>query len=86
MPPQISKPIEQAPPRTPANKTDVAAHDYEFEFGKDRRLKGSGLRGLVALALLLIAFVVVSGMVGQPLLTNFGAAISRLISASKLLW
>ena len=34
-------------------------YDFEFQLGKDRALRGQGWRGLVALGLLLAAFVIV---------------------------
>lgn len=38
--------------------------DYDFKFGGDRHLRGHGVKGLVALALLLVALVLVTHTAG----------------------
>ena len=44
-------------------------YDYEFEFGKGRRFKGHGPRGLIALALLLACLLATVWTV-KPLVAN----------------
>ena len=60
----------------------MALYDYEFDLGKGRRLQGRGWLGLVALGLLLVAFVGTIA-VGGALFINGGADILRLIPALK---
>lgn len=45
----------------------TSRHDFDFAFGKDRYLRGSGWRGLLALTLLLIGMLLAAGL-GKPLL------------------
>jgi hypothetical protein len=33
--------------------------DYDFQLARDRRLKGNGIKGLVALGMVLVALVIV---------------------------
>lgn len=45
--------------------------DYDFRFGTRRHLRGHGLRGLAALALLLVALVFVAQTAGSFTVTGF---------------
>jgi hypothetical protein len=51
-----------------------APHDFEFQLGRNRALKGRGWRGLLALGLLLIACVVTApGTIPRIITPIYGA-------------
>jgi hypothetical protein len=59
--------------------------NYDFHFGKDRYLRGSGWLGILALISLLIAAVTLSH-VAEPATVALGDIIQRLVSGlGKLL-
>lgn len=62
----------------------MAMHDFDFQLGKGRQLKGRGWSGLVALALLLAAAVTISATVSPVLFEGARSAIMQLISALKI--
>lgn len=52
----------------------MTQHDFEFQFGPNRTLKGKGLLGVAALA------IIVAGIVLLP--TNAGRLVSGIPSAA----
>ena len=55
----------------------MANYDYEFELGKDRRLKGHGPRGLIALALLLACLFAIVWTMESPLANGMTVGFSQ---------
>ena len=56
--------------------------DYEFHFGRNRSLRGSGWRGLAALVILLSALVVMGNVAGPPAAT-IASVVLHLMSAQR---
>ena len=59
----------------------TAPHDFEFQFGRDRALRGRGWRGLFALSLFLTALVLATGSL--PYINAIPERFMHLISALK---
>jgi hypothetical protein len=57
-----------------------APHDFEFQLGKNRALKGRGWRGLLALGLFLIACVALATGTIPRIVTPIYAAIAGVIA------
>jgi hypothetical protein len=56
-------------------------HDFEFQFGRNRALRGRGWRGLLALGLVVTAITLMSGNVGTSVVSPLAGRIMHLISA-----
>jgi len=54
---------------------NMSSCDFDFDLGKGRRLRGFGWRGLVALGLLVLPFIIaiLVGLSGMRVLWNLGA-------------
>jgi hypothetical protein len=56
----------------------MAEHDFEFQLGRNRALRGRGWRGLLALGLLLIACVIAATGISR-VVSPIHATIESLI-------
>jgi hypothetical protein len=65
------------PDKNVSGVVNAPTHDFELHFGKDRYVRVHGWRGLVALALLLIAVMTSSNPTG-PLIASVWTAITHL--------
>ncbi len=59
-------------------------HDFEFQFGRNRALRGRGWRGLLALGLVVTALTLMSGNIGTSLVGPLAGGFMHLISAPKI--
>jgi hypothetical protein len=57
-----------------------APHDFEFQLGRNRALRGRGWRGLLALGLLLIACVITATGISRVMAPIYTAIESILSS------
>jgi hypothetical protein len=59
-------------------------HDFEFQFGRHRAVKGRGWRGLVALALVAMCFTMTIENMGTGAAGFLTGRLANLISAPKI--
>ncbi len=61
----------------------TAPHDFEFQFGRYKALRGRGWRGLLALALIVSCVTLMSGNIGTAVASPLAGRIMHLISAPE---
>ncbi len=62
----------------------TAPHDFEFQFGRNRALRGRGWRGLLALGLLVSALAMMSGDIGVSIVNPIKGGLLHLIFEPKI--